>query len=172
MSLPFDEYVEAQERVKGYDQQALQAAEAGDAAAMSPPANSATTRPKNATNWLAPSACTNAAPVASDDWPRQCRAWVAAYERAWRTAGIEGLEGLFTESASYRMSPYEEPSVGLERIGELWERERQGHDEEFEITYEIVAVEADTAVVRAEVHYGPPDRNQYRDLWIARAFIT
>jgi hypothetical protein len=95
-------------------------------------------------------------------------AWVAVYEQAWRTAGIEGLAHLFTEDASYRMSPYEEPSVGLERIGELWERERQGPDEEFEFTYEIVAVEVDTAVVRVDVKYGPPDRHQYRDLWIVR----
>jgi hypothetical protein len=95
-------------------------------------------------------------------------AWVAAYEQAWRTIGTESLRDLFTEGASYRMSPYEEPSVGLERIGDLWERERQGPDEEFEITYEIVAVEADTAVVRVEVQYGPPDRSQYRDLWIVR----
>ncbi len=95
-------------------------------------------------------------------------AWVAAYERAWRAVGVEGLGNLFTEDASYRMSPYEEPSVGLERIGELWERERQGPDEEFEITREIVAVEADTAVIRVEVRYGPPDRHQYRDLWIVR----
>lgn len=95
-------------------------------------------------------------------------AWVAAYEQAWRTAGIEGLRGLFTDDASYRMSPYEEPSVGIARIGELWERERQGHDEEFELTHEIVAVEADTAVVRVEVQYGPPGRSHYRDLWIVR----
>lgn len=66
------------------------------------------------------------------------------------------------------MSPYEEPSVGLARISELWEQERQGHDEEFEITHEIVAVEGDTAVVRVEVQYGPPERLQYRDLWIVR----
>ena len=66
------------------------------------------------------------------------------------------------------MSPYEEPFVGLVRIGELWERERQGHDEEFEMTHKIVAVEGDTAVIRVEVQYGPPDRNQYRDLWIVR----
>jgi ketosteroid isomerase-like protein len=95
-------------------------------------------------------------------------AWVVAYERAWRTAGIEGLRDLFTEDASYRMSPYEEPAVGLGQIGELWERERQGHDEEFEMRHEIVAAEADTAVVRVEVQYGPPHRNQYRDLWVVR----
>jgi ketosteroid isomerase-like protein len=95
-------------------------------------------------------------------------AWVAAYEQAWRAAGVEGLRDLFTEDASYRMSPYEESAVGLTRIGELWERERQGYDEAFEITHEIVAVEGDAAVIRVEVRYGPPDGHQYRDLWIVR----
>jgi ketosteroid isomerase-like protein len=94
--------------------------------------------------------------------------WVAAYEQAWRTVGTGALRNLFTDDATYRMSPYAEPAVGLERIGELWERERQGYDEEFEMTHEIVAVEADTAVVRVEVQYGPPDRSQYRDLWVVR----
>lgn len=91
-----------------------------------------------------------------------------SYEQAWRSVGTATLRGLFTEDASYRMSPYEEPVVGLPRIGELWERERQGPDEEFEMHYEIIAVEADTAVIRVGVQYGPPDRHQYRDLWIVR----
>jgi SnoaL-like domain len=94
--------------------------------------------------------------------------WVTAYEQAWRTAGTGGLADLFTEDATYRMSPYEDPAVGLGRIGELWERERQGSDEEFEMQHEIVAVEADTAVIRVEVQYGPPSRSRYRDLWIVR----
>lgn len=94
--------------------------------------------------------------------------WIAAYELAWRTEGVDGLTDLFTEDATYRMSPYEEPALGIGRIGALWERERQGHDEEFELTHEIVAVEADTAVIRVVVQYGPPDRLQYRDLWIVR----
>lgn len=98
----------------------------------------------------------------------EASAWVSAYERAWRAAGTEQLRDLFTEEASYRMSPYEEPVIGLAEIGELWERERQGPDEKFEMTHEIVAVEEDTAVIRVEVHYGGADRLQYRDLWIVR----
>lgn len=94
--------------------------------------------------------------------------WVVAYEQAWRTVGTGALRNLFTDDATYRMSPYAEPAVGLEQIGELWERERRGDDEEFEMTHEVVAVEADTAVVRVEVQYGPPDRSQYRDLWVVR----
>lgn len=93
-------------------------------------------------------------------------AWIAAYERAWRTAGVETLGELFSENASYRMSPYEEPARGLEAIGELWNRERQGPDEAFEISHEIVAVEGDTAVARIEVAYGNGD--EYRDLWVVR----
>ncbi|HEY5816423.1 MAG TPA: nuclear transport factor 2 family protein [Solirubrobacterales bacterium] len=92
--------------------------------------------------------------------------WIEAYERAWRTAGTEGLAGLFSEGASYRMSPYEEAVRGLEAIGELWDRERAGADEEFEMGFELVAVEGDTAVARIEVAYATGA--EYRDLWIVR----
>ena len=95
-------------------------------------------------------------------------AWVAAYERAWRSAGTEPLRDLFAADATYRMSPYEEPVRGLAEIAALWEREREGHDEEFEMTHEIVAVEGDAAVVRVEVEYGGPAPSEYRDLWIVR----
>jgi ketosteroid isomerase-like protein len=94
--------------------------------------------------------------------------WVAAYERAWRTAGTEPLAELFAGDAVYSMGPFEESARGMAAIAELWERERQGPDEEFEMTHEVVAVEADVAVVRVEVRYGPPRHLHYRDLWIVR----
>lgn len=93
-------------------------------------------------------------------------AWIAAYERAWRAAGTGSLAELFREDASYRMSPYEEPARGLAAIGALWERERSGPDEGFEMRAELVAVEADTAVARIEVAYA--SGAEYRDLWIIR----
>lgn len=92
--------------------------------------------------------------------------WVAAYERAWRTEGTEALAGLFAEDASYRMSPYAEAARGLDSIAELWEREREGADEDFEIGHELVAVDGDTAVVRVEVAYATGA--EYRDLWVLR----
>jgi ketosteroid isomerase-like protein len=95
-------------------------------------------------------------------------AWVAAYECAWRTAGTEPLRELFTADATYSMGPYEDSARGPEEIGVLWERERKGPDEEFEMEYRIVAVEGDTAVVRVGVEYGPPQHLEYRDLWIVR----
>jgi uncharacterized protein (TIGR02246 family) len=92
-------------------------------------------------------------------------AWIAGYERAWRTAGTEMLATLFTEDATYSMSPYEDAVQGRTAIAELWDRERAGPDEPFTMTWEHVAGEGDTAVVRVEVHYADSG-NEFRDLWI------
>jgi hypothetical protein len=94
-------------------------------------------------------------------------AWVAAYERLWRSPGTEQLGELFTDDATYLMSPWEEPSRGLAAIGELWEVERDGPDEPFTMTSEVVAVDGAVAVVRAEVEYAATG-NRWRDLWILR----
>jgi ketosteroid isomerase-like protein len=93
--------------------------------------------------------------------------WISAYERAWRTPGTQPLAALFTPHATYRMSPYEKPVAGLRAIATLWEGERDGADEPFAMTSEILAVEGDTAVARVEVAYHAPAR-EYRDLWIMR----
>ena len=94
--------------------------------------------------------------------------WIAAYERAWRTPGTDVLADLFAPDAVYSTAPYEPPYVGLEAIGALWEREREGPDEVFAMRSEVVAVEADVGVARVEVAYGDPVEREYRDLWIVR----
>jgi hypothetical protein len=92
--------------------------------------------------------------------------WIEAYERAWRTAGTDSLAGLFSDDATYRMSPYEEPARGLAAIGKLWERERVGPGEQFEMSSEVIAVDGDVAVARVEVGYA--SGAEYRDIWIVR----
>ena len=92
--------------------------------------------------------------------------WITAYERAWRTPGTAGLADLFTADATYLHSPYEEPIVGLAAISQGWEAERDGPDEVFTMSSDLVAVEGDVAVARVEVRYGDPVRQEYRDLWI------
>ena len=94
------------------------------------------------------------------------RRWLAAYEAAWRAPGTEGLAGIFTDDASYLQSPYQEPAAGLAAIRLMWDEERDGPDEVFTIATDILAVDGPTAVVRAEVRYGEPVRQEYRDLWI------
>ncbi len=94
--------------------------------------------------------------------------WLAAYEAAWRAPGTEALAAIFAADARYLQGPYRTPLVGLPSIAHMWESERAGPDEVFEMTREIVAVEGDTAVARVEVRYGNPVDQEYRDLWIMR----
>ncbi|WP_173081580.1 YybH family protein [Phytohabitans rumicis] len=94
--------------------------------------------------------------------------WVEAYERAWRTPGTDVVATLFTPDASYLQGPYHRPVVGLPAIRAMWEEERDGPDEAFEMSHEVVAVDGDTAVVRLQVRYGPPVNQEWRDLWILR----
>jgi ketosteroid isomerase-like protein len=93
---------------------------------------------------------------------------VAAYEDAWRAPGTAGLAEVFTEDAVYPHTPYEEPVAGLDAIRRMWNADRDGPDEVFTLATSILAVDGDTAVVRAEVRYGDPLRQEYRDLWILR----
>jgi ketosteroid isomerase-like protein len=94
--------------------------------------------------------------------------WLAGYEAAWRAPGTDSLSGIFTADASYRQSPYEEPVAGLDAIRLMWDAERNGPSEVFTLATEIVAVDGPTAVVRAEVRYGDPVNQEYRDLWVMR----
>jgi hypothetical protein len=95
----------------------------------------------------------------------QVMRWVAGYEHAWRTGDLEALATLFTADAHYRRSPYEESEVGLDAIRDFW---LEDDDEVFTASAEPVAVEGRDAVVRVDVRYGDPVRQEYRDLWVLR----
>lgn len=94
--------------------------------------------------------------------------WLRGYERAWRSPGTDALRELFTEDATYLLSPYQDPVVGLEEIAAMWEREREGPEEVFEMTSEVFAVDGERAVVRVEVHYDDPVEAEFRDIWLLR----
>lgn len=92
--------------------------------------------------------------------------WMAAYERAWRTAGTGPLTSLFTDDATYLASPWARELRGIEEICRFWESERDGPDEEFTMDHRILAVDGDTAVIRVEVEYASSTAGRWRDLWV------
>lgn len=94
--------------------------------------------------------------------------WVAGYERLWRTPGTGSLAALFLPDATYLPSPWARPLEGLDEIAGFWDAERDGADEVFTMSSEVVAVEGDTAVVRVFVEYAAPGARPWRDLWVVR----
>jgi mannose-6-phosphate isomerase-like protein (cupin superfamily) len=95
-------------------------------------------------------------------------AWVAEYEHAWRAPGTDLLDRLFTEDATYLVTPYEPEVVGLPAIRVFWDDERDGPEEVFTMSAEPVACSGDTGVVRVHVRYGEPVVQEYLDLWVVR----
>lgn len=94
--------------------------------------------------------------------------WVRAYESAWRTAGTEALTGLFAPDVLYRPSPWAQPVSGLAALSRFWEGGRDGPDEVFELTSEVVALDGRVAVVRVSVDYKDVTSGRWRDLWVLR----
>jgi hypothetical protein len=91
--------------------------------------------------------------------------WVGNYERAWREGDVSGVARLFTENARYRVSPFAEPKLGHAEIQAFW-LDDEGRS--FTVTAEPVAVDGRDAVVRLEVRYDEPSKQEYRDLWVLR----
>ena len=92
--------------------------------------------------------------------------WVDRYELCWRTPETDQLVDLFLPGATYLSSPWARPICGLEEIADFWESERDGADEEFTLSSNVVAVDGDTAVVRVFVEYAAPGSRHWRDLWV------
>jgi hypothetical protein len=89
--------------------------------------------------------------------------WMNDYERLWRTPGTGGLGEIFSDDVRYAPSPWGRPVLGLAALAEFWEAERDGPDEAFALTSEVVAVERERAVVRTSVEYAD---GQWRNLWV------
>jgi mannose-6-phosphate isomerase-like protein (cupin superfamily) len=100
--------------------------------------------------------------------PTRFLAWLDGYERLWRTAGTDQLSSLFVEDALYFQSPVEQPRAGLDAIAAMWDNNRDGPDDVFTMTRDVVAVTGDTGVARVVVRYGDPVVQEYVDLWVVR----
>ena len=82
--------------------------------------------------------------------------------------GTTLLAELFIQDASYLPSPWAQSLEGLEAIARFWESERDGPDEEFTMSSEVLTVDGPNAVVRVMVRYGVGRSRPWRDLWVLR----
>ena len=82
--------------------------------------------------------------------------WLADYREAWRSYDSSAIGALFSEDASYRYHPYDEPLQGREAIVASWldERDVEGT---YDGVYEPLVVTGDVAIATGTSTYKDRD---------------
>ena len=92
-----------------------------------------------------------------------------AYRDAWVSNDPAEVAALFTEDAEYAIEPFRQPWRGRDEIVRRW---TAGITQQVELTFDVLAVEGDTAAVHWHVftqNLGDPVRTEY-DGVLALAF--
>ncbi len=93
--------------------------------------------------------------------------WVDAYEVAWANNDPDHIRALFTEDATYRMTPYREPWTGQDEIVAKW-LEFQDEPGTWDFDQKVINISGDTAFVQGETVYMEPESITYYNLWVIR----
>src|SRR5438552_16557058 len=93
--------------------------------------------------------------------------WVQGYERAWSSNDPGDIGALFTDDATYRFHPYDEPLRGREAIVAQW-IENKDEPGEYRFRFEVAGIDGDLAFVRGVTDYFTPPPLVYSNLWEIR----
>ncbi len=94
--------------------------------------------------------------------------WLEGYEEAWRTPGTDRLAELFTARRQLRVVAVGRARRGPRRAGAVLGRRARRARRGLHMSSEVIAVDADTAVVRVWVEYDNDPDTPWRDLWVLR----
>jgi hypothetical protein len=64
--------------------------------------------------------------------------WLEGYGSAWRTGDADAAVGLFTDSARYHETPFDEPMVGRDAIHQYWKEGAGQSQKDIQFSYDIL----------------------------------
>ena len=79
--------------------------------------------------------------------------WLAEYGRAWINGDPDQAVTLFSDTATYRETPFNDPMSGRHEIREYWQNGAADAQENVEFTSQVWAVENDTAIAGWQARY-------------------
>jgi hypothetical protein len=99
------------------------------------------------------------------------QSWLDRYVGAWRSNEAGDVRALFSEAATYRYHPWDDPLNGREAIVASWLEDPDAADS-WEAEYRATAVEGDTAVATGVSRYMTDDRSAvdrtYHNVFVCR----
>ncbi len=103
---------------------------------------------------------------------RTIEQWMRGYIEAWSTDDEDDVAALFTEDAVYRTTPYAVPKTGRAAIVAWWVATADSQNA-WDFSYDIIAADGDTAVVRAITNYDPEGEGEtagktYSNIWVVK----
>ena len=97
--------------------------------------------------------------------------WMRRYVEAWRSNDADTIGALFTDDATQRYSPFEEPPItGRQAIVESW-LESPDEPGTWEMRYEALAVNGDLGVARCWITYAAAQSDggqEYSNIFVVR----
>ena len=72
--------------------------------------------------------------------------WLDEYGRAWVNGDPDHLVALFSDTATYRETPFNDPMKGRQEIREYWQKNAADAQEDVEFASQVWAVKDDTAI--------------------------
>lgn len=97
--------------------------------------------------------------------------WLEDYVRAWQSYDPAAIGALFSEEATYRYNPYDEPVRGREAIVASWLEDRD-EPNTYAAEYKPLAVDGDIAVANGRSLYYEADgatlKKQYDNIFVMR----
>jgi YD repeat-containing protein len=98
------------------------------------------------------------------------RKWLNDYVNAWKTYDPAAIGALFTEDATYRYNPFDEPVRGREAIVASW-LENRDPPNTYSAEYQPIAVNGNTAVSNGHSLYYDADGKlvrQFDNIFVLR----
>jgi SnoaL-like domain len=97
--------------------------------------------------------------------------WLDRYVEAWRSNDPGAVGELFSEDASYRWNPYDEPTRGRDEIVRAWTTQPDAPDA-WQASYRVVAVDGDVGVAQGRTDYNERHHNfpgrSYDNIFVCR----
>jgi uncharacterized protein (TIGR02246 family) len=98
-------------------------------------------------SYLIPAVLFCVAATAEEPAQADVDAWLNGYEAAWETRDADAAAALFSEDAQYYETPWSEPFIGRQGIGNYWSGVT-ADQRNVDFSYEIISVNGSIAVAR------------------------
>jgi ketosteroid isomerase-like protein len=97
--------------------------------------------------------------------------WLQDYVSAWKSYDAAAIGALFSENATYRFNPFDEPLQGRDAIVQDWLKNPDAPGS-FNAEYKPLAVDGDVAVAQGRTQYfdgdGKTVRSEFDNIFVMR----